>query len=111
MGILAIDSLAGRCWNIRHPIPELLTATKGSGRPTRGALSFYRAKTWALEWIAVGSEHWSQPCAKAWRGMAEIQRTTKSHDTTGILGEMAYYEKVIKVKADVAAILINWFPS
>jgi len=25
--------------------------------------------------------------------------------------EMAFYEKVIKVKADVAAILINWFPS
>jgi len=24
---------------------------------------------------------------------------------------MAFYEKVIKVKADVAAILINWFPS
>ena len=28
-----------------------------------------------------------------------------------VLSEMAFYEKVIKVKADVAAILINCFPS
>ncbi len=27
------------------------------------------------------------------------------------MSEMAFYEKVIKVKADVAAYLINWFPS
>ena len=29
----------------------------------------------------------------------------------GFLSEMAFYEKVIKVKADVAAYLINCFPS
>jgi len=28
-----------------------------------------------------------------------------------VLSEMAFYEKVIKVKADVAAYLINCFPS
>jgi hypothetical protein len=28
-----------------------------------------------------------------------------------LMSEMAFYEKVIKVKADVAAFLINWFPS
>jgi len=30
---------------------------------------------------------------------------------TGILSVTAFYEKVIKVKADVAAYLINCFPS
>jgi len=29
----------------------------------------------------------------------------------GVLSVMAFYEKVIKVKADVAAYLINCFPS
>jgi hypothetical protein len=29
----------------------------------------------------------------------------------GVLSEMAFYEKVIKVKADVAAYLISCFPS
>jgi hypothetical protein len=32
-------------------------------------------------------------------------------ETDGILSAMAFYEKVIKVKADVAAFLINCFPS
>jgi hypothetical protein len=30
---------------------------------------------------------------------------------TGVLSAIAFYEKVIKVKADVAAFLINCFPS
>jgi hypothetical protein len=38
-------------------------------------------------------------------GMAERQGTGP-----GVLSEMAFYEKVIKVKADVAAYLINCFP-
>jgi hypothetical protein len=34
-----------------------------------------------------------------------------SNNTPGVLSEMAFYEKVVKVKADVAALLINCFPS
>jgi len=30
---------------------------------------------------------------------------------TGVVSAIAFYEKVIKVKADVAAYLINCFPS
>jgi hypothetical protein len=40
--------------------------------------------------------------------MGVIIARTNSHRT---IGAIAFYEKVIKVKADVAAFLINCFPS
>src|ERR1039458_1185796 len=40
-----------------------------------------------------------------------ISQLHSSSPARGVLSVMAFYEKVIKVKADVAAYLINCFPS
>ena len=40
-----------------------------------------------------------------------ITLTTRSAGPRTVVGVIAFYEKVIKVKADVAAYLINCFPS
>ena len=42
---------------------------------------------------------------------AELHRRSRFYRGEGLMSVMAFYEKVIKVKADVAAFLINCFPS
>jgi hypothetical protein len=53
--------------------------------------------------IAIGIES-NQLLTNRWRNIAITLMT-------GIVSVIAFYEKVIKVKADVAAYLINCFPS
>ena len=48
-----------------------------------------------------------KPSTYGWR----VELYPNHRAAAGVLSEMAFYEKVIKVKADVAAYLISCFPS